>query len=156
MGYRFRRSVKILPGVRLNFSQRGTGVSFGVKGARYSISPTGRRTVSTSIPGTGISYVETIKGSKSKQKSAETRRVFLERNKTTVLLLCVFLGVFGIHRFYTGKSGTGWLWLFTMGLCGFGWLIDVILILTDNYKDIFNRPLLVEQNTTDQQTRSDE
>ena len=60
MGLNFRRSMKILPGVRLNFSKNGTGVSFGTRGARYSISPTGRRTISTGIPGTGISYREQI------------------------------------------------------------------------------------------------
>jgi hypothetical protein len=57
MPWRFHRSVKILPGVRLNFSKRGTGVSFGVKGFRHSVGPSGRRTT-ISIPGTGLSYIK--------------------------------------------------------------------------------------------------
>ena len=52
--------MKVLPGVRLNFSKSGVGASFGVPGARYSISPTGRRTVSGGIPGTGMSWRETV------------------------------------------------------------------------------------------------
>ena|SRR6266536_43220 len=53
---RFRRSLKIAPGVRLNFNKRSIGVSAGVRGARYSINSDGRRTRSVGIPGTGLSY----------------------------------------------------------------------------------------------------
>ena len=64
MGLRFRKSVKIAPGVRLNFSKKSTSVSFGGKGARYTVSSTGRKTASVGIPGTGLSYVETVSGKK--------------------------------------------------------------------------------------------
>ena len=60
MAFRFQRSVKLLPGVRLNFSKSGIGASFGVPGARYSISPTGRRTITTGIPGTGMSWRQSV------------------------------------------------------------------------------------------------
>lgn len=62
MGFRFRKSKKILPGVRLNFSNKSVGVSLGGKHARVSVNSSGRKTYSASIPGTGMSYVKTSSG----------------------------------------------------------------------------------------------
>lgn len=61
MGFRFRKSIKIAPGVRLNFGKKSVGISAGVKGARVSVNSSGRVTKSVGIPGTGISYVKTSK-----------------------------------------------------------------------------------------------
>lgn len=43
-------------------------------------------------------------------------------------VLLVFLGVFGVHRFYQGKILTGLLWLFTAGLLGFGVIYDLFTL----------------------------
>lgn len=66
MGLRFRKSVKIAPGVRVNFSKKGVGMSMGTKGARYSVHSSGRRTTSFGIPGTGLSYVSSKGGGRKK------------------------------------------------------------------------------------------
>jgi len=55
------------------------------------------------------------------------------------LLLSIFLGTFGIDRFYLGHVGLGLLKLFTFGGCGIWWLIDVILIATNSLKDAQGR-----------------
>ena len=51
-------------------------------------------------------------------------------NKWTAFFLCLFLGFFGIHKFYEGKTGMGILYLFTGGLFYIGWIIDIFVILT--------------------------
>lgn len=56
------------------------------------------------------------------------------KNRTTALLLCFFLGAFGAHRFYVGKTGTGILYLLTIGLFGIGVLVDFITIITGSFK----------------------
>lgn len=50
-------------------------------------------------------------------------------DKWISFLLCLFLGYFGAHKFYEGKAGMGILYIFTFGLLGIGWLIDMIVIL---------------------------
>jgi tetratricopeptide (TPR) repeat protein len=70
MTVRFRKSVKILPGVRINFNKNSTSLSLGPRGAHYTMSSTGRRTVSAGIPGTGIYAYETVRPSTSARRSA--------------------------------------------------------------------------------------
>lgn len=58
MGLNFRKSITILPGVRLNLSKSGISASFGKKGIRQSISTTGRARTTIGIPGTGVYYTK--------------------------------------------------------------------------------------------------
>ena len=57
VGFRFRRSLKVIPGVRLNFSRSGASVSLGPRGLHHTIGPKGTRTT-IGIPGTGLSWTE--------------------------------------------------------------------------------------------------
>jgi TM2 domain-containing membrane protein YozV len=56
------------------------------------------------------------------------------KSQIVALLLCIFIGALGIHRFYLGHIGMGILYLLTFGLWGIGVIIDLILILTGDLK----------------------
>lgn len=63
------------------------------------------------------------------------------KNKWVAFVLCLFFGYFGIHYFYTGKIGMGVLYLLTLGLCGIGWIVDIIRILIGSFRDRYGRNL---------------
>ena len=58
-----------------------------------------------------------------------------DKSRLVALLLCFFLGAFGIHRFYAGNVITGIIWLFTGGLLGIGIVYDFIIILLGAFSD---------------------
>lgn len=58
-----------------------------------------------------------------------------QKDWLVTLLLAIFVGALGVHRFYTKKIGTGILWLLTGGCLWVGWLVDVIMIATSTFKD---------------------
>lgn len=61
------------------------------------------------------------------------------KSKGTAYLLWFFLGGLGAHKFYLGKIGMGILYLFTFGIFGIGWFIDLFTLgsQVDNYNAIF-------------------
>ena len=67
MGFRFRKSFKLFPGVRVNLSGKSAGIRFGGKHAGVSLNTKGSARASASIPGTGLSYSVNL-GGKGKNK----------------------------------------------------------------------------------------
>ena len=64
------------------------------------------------------------------------------KSRTAALLLCVFLGVFGAHRFYARRYVLGAVYFFTFGLLGIGWLADLVLIALGSMRDGDGLPIV--------------
>ena len=54
-------------------------------------------------------------------------------DKTAALLITIFLGELGVHRFMAGKIGTGIIWLLTVGCVGIGYIVDVVQVATGKF-----------------------
>ena len=67
--------------------------------------------------------------------ATETPAATGSKSWIAALLLCFFVGTFGIHRFYVGKIGTGILMLVTFGGFGLWTLIDFIMIAVGKFSD---------------------
>lgn len=65
-----------------------------------------------------------------------------DKSRTVAIILAALLGVFGVHRFYVGKVGTGLLMLVTMGGLGIWYLYDIIIIAGGSFRDADGRRVL--------------
>ena len=68
----------------------------------------------------------------------QTIETVSSKNKIFALILCFLFGYLGLHQFYVGM---GIVYFFTVGLFGFGWFIDIILIALGKFKDKNGLPL---------------
>ena len=107
MGLNFRKSITLLPGVKLNLNKKSAGLSFGVKGARYSINTNGQRRATVGIPGTGLSYTKTFGNKKKDAKTDRAKKKELEKNQEVVQEYNEQVDeIIGIHR--TGADAIDW------------------------------------------------
>jgi TM2 domain-containing membrane protein YozV len=67
--------------------------------------------------------------------TSDTTPATSQKSWIAALLLCLFLGTLGVHRFYVGKVGTGILMLLTLGALGVWTLVDLILIAISKFTD---------------------
>lgn len=65
------------------------------------------------------------------------------KSRLVALLLCFFFGIFGVHRFYVGKIGTGILQIVTFGGLTIWTLVDFILIIVGSFTDKQGHPVVV-------------
>lgn len=80
--FRYRKSFKIAPGVKLNLNTKSTSITLGGKGIKKTYSSTGRSTTSVRIPGTGLTYVETEGSNKKKVPNPlKKQRTGVSRNR---------------------------------------------------------------------------
>ncbi len=70
MGFRFRKSIKLFPGVKVNLSNRGVSTSIGGPGATVNLKPGRKAKVTVGIPGSGLSYSSDIGSNSPSTKSS--------------------------------------------------------------------------------------
>lgn len=90
LGFRFRHSIRILPGIRFNIGKRGVSTSIGVRGAHVTLGH-GKVRETVGIPGTGISYTQTKGTHQEARSEAQLADVAEPLPK--------------------GKAWRGWLWI---------------------------------------------
>ena len=64
--------------------------------------------------------------------------------KVPALLITIFLGGLGVHRFMAGKIGTGIIWLLTGGCLGIGYIIDIVQVATGKFTKKDGTPWVTE------------
>lgn len=76
-----------------------------------------------------------------KVRQSERDDISSDKSWGVLFLLCFFFWHLGLHRFYAGKKTSGLVYIFTMGCFGFGYIIDLILILSGKFTDQVGRPI---------------
>jgi len=64
-----------------------------------------------------------------------------QKDYLKTIAFCVFFGLFGIHRLYTGYKRIGFFQMFTLGGCFVWWFIDLMAICFNRYKDKYGQEL---------------
>ena len=87
-------------------------------------------------------------------KSYKPSDEFSDKEFLPTLLLCLFVGMLGVHRFYVGKIGTGVAMIFTFGGLGIWVLVDFILICIGSFRDIEGRIVKYQRVTVNGQANN--
>lgn len=142
MGFRFRKSIKIIPGIKLNINKKSTSLTIGTRGAHYTINSTGSETTSVGLPGTGLSYTTRSK-SKSHELVREVPSLSEKIEKKCIIykkvahIFLFFAIVFAIMSFF-------FLWCIALAIG----LLIIYVILLYSYYDIYIKEAekIIEQN----------
>lgn len=132
MGFNFRKSLKIAPGVRLNITKKGiSSVSLGGKGARVNLGRKGTRTT-VGVPGTGLSY-SSFSPNQAKRETARNKPLqqvpslpFMpnfERKVSILLGIGIFIMPY-IFAWFTLREG----YSKSARFISFGWLLFLVFV----------------------------
>lgn len=160
MGLRFRKSIKIGNGAKLNIGKKSVGMSVGGKGARYTVNSSGRRTKSVGIPGTGLSYVSTSGGRRSSSRSSHGRKANSMSKGGCLLVIIIFCAisviVYGIAHLFGYRRPTKVKWTndnYSITLNDYNRDIDHIIYLNitgeTDAKDVNPKDIKIENSNPD-------
>lgn len=98
-------------------------------------SPVSEPVTAAPAPAASVAYDQVPRFPNGKPSVDEMGEPIATQSRLAAAILCWFLGIFGIHRFYVGKVGTGVLMIFTLGGLGIWALIDFIMILIGSFRN---------------------
>ena len=160
MGLRFRKSIKLGGGAKLNIGKKSVGMSVGGKGARYTVNSSGRRTKSVGIPVTGLSYVSTSGGRRSSSRSSHGRKANSMSKGGCLLVIIIFCAisviVYGIAHLFGYRRPTKVKWTndnYSITLNDYNRDIDHIIYLNitgeTDAKDVNPKDIKIENSNPD-------
>lgn len=132
--------------VQPSISQNSTSVN-GVRVDKNSVLRRGAKNMAVELPLARGEYIDHVTETVKKLLNGEPVEDYVapapeeapgaepKKNWLVALLLSLFLGGIGAHRFYVGKVGTGIVWLLTGGCLGIGWIVDFVQILLGRFTD---------------------
>lgn len=132
--------------VQPSISQNSTSVN-GVRVDKNSVLRRGAKNMAVELPLARGEYIDHVTETVKKLLNGEPVEDYVapapedapgaepKKNWLVALLLSLFLGGIGAHRFYVGKVGTGIVWLLTCGCLGIGWIVDFVQILLGRFTD---------------------
>ena len=141
MSLRFRRRIKIIPGVHLNISRSGISTSVGVRGASLTLGKRGTY-LNTGIPGTGVSWRERISEPTSKPSvqppieplSSESVPTLKHTHHLHWWKILIFIGTMIIAGSTKSNGIIGAFWLFWFGYWLFLFLRLIVRLIRSNTK----------------------
>ena len=89
----------------------------------------------TSTNGPVVININTVNVNTDTGYPTYTGELYSNKSRAVALVLALFFGFFGAHCFYAGRVGRGLLFLFTLGLFGWGWLWDIVMIIFGRFRD---------------------
>lgn len=105
---RFRRSLSVVPGIRLNLSKSGASLSLGPRGAKLTIGPKGSR-ATIGLPGSGLSLTSQVSRTSASHERADESAAKKSRPRRQIVLLLVVLAVAGLAMWGGIERANGWL-----------------------------------------------
>lgn len=138
--------------IQPSISQNSTSVN-GVRVDKNSVMRRGVKNMAVELPLARGAYIDHVTETVKKLLNGEEVEDYVapapeeapgaepKKNWLVTLLLSLFLGGIGAHRFYVGKIGTGIVWLLTGGCFGIGWIVDFVKILLGKFTDKQGNPI---------------
>jgi len=128
MAFRFRRSLKIAPGLSVNLGKRGASVSVGPRGARMTVGSKSGARVTAGIPGTGMSYTKKLGAGASAPDSPDVVYVLVRRMSFLLAIGIFFLPY--LFAWLTLRQGYSTF----VRVVSFSWLAFVVFLMLEQSK----------------------